>query len=228
MKREYFEAPARVAFNCLIAFGFIFSVQAQEAVPQQASAVAELVDLLDQTQTLSAEVDQLQLDQDGRELQETRALLLMQKPTSFHWAITQPYEELMVTDGQTIWRYEPDLEQVTIQPFDNDLERTPVMLLNGNAESITAAYDVSSTGLGEGLSRFILIPRNPDRLFERLSLTFDGPALQEMQFEDSLGQQTSLTFREVQRNVPLDPAQFSFRSPAGVDIFDNRAIDTQE
>lgn len=212
----------------LIAFGFTLSAQAQETVSQQTGAVTELVGLLDQTQTLSAEVDQLQLDQDGRELQETRALLLMQKPSNFHWAITQPYEELMVTDGQTIWRYEPDLEQVTIQPFDKDLDRTPVMLLNGDADSITEAYEVSSTSLGAELSRFILIPRNPDRLFERLSLTFNGPVLEEMQFEDSLGQQTSLTFREVQRNVPLDPGLFSFTSPAGVDIIDNRELDNRE
>ena len=32
----------------------------------------------------------------------------------------------------------------------------------------------------------------------------------------------------VASEMGLDPAQFSFRSPAGVDIIDNRAIDTQE
>ncbi len=222
MTRQYLERISRVAVSSLISLFLLLPASAQEAVSQEQGAIARLHGLLEQTRTLSAEVDQLLMDQDGRELQETRALLLMEKPAKFHWEITQPYEELMVTDGETIWRYEPDLDQVTIQPFDNDLDRTPVMLLNGDADSITEAYDVSSTNMGEELVRFILIPRNPDRLFERLSLTFKGPVLEEMQFEDSLGQQTSLTFREVNRNVPLDQGQFTFTPPAGVDVIDNR------
>jgi outer membrane lipoprotein carrier protein len=201
---------------------FCSSAEAQQAVSQESGAIRALEAILGQTNTLSADVEQLLIDQDGRELQETRALLLMEKPARFRWAVTQPYEELMVTDGETIWRYEPDLEQVTIQPFDDDVDRTPVMLLNGDAAMIAEAYDVSSTNMGGDLVRFILTPRNPDRLFESLSLTFNGPVLEEMQFEDSLGQQTSLSFHEVQRNVPLDASQFSFSPPAGIDVIDNR------
>jgi outer membrane lipoprotein carrier protein len=197
-------------------------VSAQQAVSQQEGAVRALENILTQTRTLSAEVDQFFLDQDGRELQETRALLLMEKPAKFRWEVRQPYEELTITDGETLWLYQPDLEQLTIQPFDDDADRVPIMLLNGDAEAITAAYEVSSTDMGGELVRFILVPRNPDRLFERLSVTFKGLVLDEMQFEDSLGQQTSMTFREVNRNVPLDPGQFSFTPPPGIDVVDNR------
>jgi outer membrane lipoprotein carrier protein len=192
-------------------------------VSQETGAITALEALLGQTQTLSAEVDQLLIDQDGRELQETRALLLMEKPSHFRWAITEPYEELTVTDGQTLWHYEPDLDQVTIETFDdNEVDRVPAMLLNGDADSIRESYDVSSTNMGGELVRFVLIPLNPTRLFERLSLTFKGPVLEEMQFEDSLGQQTSLSFREVTRNMPLEPTQFGFTPPDGIDVIDNR------
>jgi outer membrane lipoprotein carrier protein len=201
---------------------FCLPASAQQAVSQETAAVTALEKILSETRTLSAEVEQLFMDQDGRELQETRALLLMEKPARFRWAVTEPYEQLEVTDGETYWRYEPDLEQVTIQTFDDDVDRTPVMLLNGDAATISAAYDVSSTDMGGDLVRFILIPHNPDRLFERLSVTFKGPVLEEMQFEDSLGQQTSMTFRAVQRNVPLDPDQFTFTPPADIDVIDSR------
>jgi len=196
---------------------------AQQAVSQETAAVTALEELLAQTRTFSAEVEQLLIDQDGRELQETRALLLMEKPARFRWAVRDPYEELTVSDGETLWHYEPDLGQVTIQPFeDEEADRRPIMLLNANAETIRDAYDVSSASMGDGLTRFILIPRNIDRLFERLSLTFNGAVLEEMQFEDSLGQQTSLSFHEVNRNVPLEAGNFSFSPPDGVDIIDNR------
>ncbi len=48
-------------------------------------AVQQLEAILQQTQSLSAAVVQLQVDQDGRELQESQAELVMQKPGNFYW-----------------------------------------------------------------------------------------------------------------------------------------------
>lgn len=195
------------------------SVFAQE-LPNGAEV---LEGLLNQTSSLKAEVEQLLIDQDGRDLQETQATLLMQKPANFSWRINSPYEELTVTDGTTIWRYEPDLEQVTVQDFDAELDRTPVMLLNGDADSIGEAYEVSATRIEGEILRFILTPRRPSSLFERMSLTFNGPVLSEMQFEDSLGQRTSLNFSGVERNLSLPADTFAFTPPDGVELIDNRS-----
>lgn len=182
---------------------------------------ARLAELMAQTQSLSAEVEQLVLDQDGREMQETRALLQMRKPASFRWEVSEPWEELTVTDGETVWRHEPDLEQVTIRRFNEALDRTPAMLLNADAATIAEAYEVTAVNMEEGdIARFILYPRQPDSLFERLSLSFDGAALLEMQWEDSLGQRTSLAFRNLQRNLVLPDSHFRFAIPPGVDVID--------
>ncbi|MDR2213727.1 MAG: outer membrane lipoprotein chaperone LolA [Pseudomonadales bacterium] len=186
------------------------------------NGAAALEDLLRQTSSLRAEVNQLLMDQDDREVQETSAILSMRKPANFAWRVIAPYEELTVTDGATIWRYEPDLDQVTVQDFDDQLDRTPVMLLNGDAASIGDAYAVSATQMGGELWRFILTPRRPSSLFERMSLSFDGPVLVEMQFEDSLGQRTSLAFSAVERNLSLPDDTFSFTPPAGAELIDNR------
>jgi outer membrane lipoprotein carrier protein len=184
---------------------------------------AVLEDLLSRTTSLRAEVNQLLMDQDGRSLQETTVTFAMRKPANFSWRITDPYEELTVTDGSTIWRYEPDLDQVTVQNFDAELDRTPVMLLNGDAASIGAAYAVSATRVEGDILRFILTPRRSSSLFERMSLTFQGPELREMQFEDSLGQQTSLGFSHIERNLTLPAATFTFTPPEGVELIDNRS-----
>jgi outer membrane lipoprotein carrier protein len=204
------------------------AARAQNDVTAPAIAAAEdyalqqLVSILRQSTTLSADVEQLLVDQDGRELQESRASLLMQKPASFRWEITEPYNELMVTNGELIWHYEPDLEQVTIQTFNDELDRTPVMLLNGTEESIGESYAVSASTMIDGEhTRFILLPKKPDSLFERMSLTFSGPDLEEMQFEDSRGQRTSLTFRQLRRNQTLDADQFRFTPPEGVEVIDS-------
>src|SRR5688500_5723832 len=93
---------------CALACAGAVSAQVFVAVNANDAAVKQLAAILDTTTTLTAEVEQLLMDQDGRELQENRAELMMQKPASFYWAIKEPYEELMVTDGKLIWRYEPD------------------------------------------------------------------------------------------------------------------------
>ena len=133
-----------------------------------------------------------------------------------------PYSELLLADGSRIWHWEPDLEQVTIEPFSDDVNRTPALLLNGDADEIAESYTVSSADMDFGsMVRFVLYPKAPDSLFERLSLTFAGNTLQEMQFEDSLGQKTSLTFSNLVTNAAIDPGVFVFTVPDGMDVIDN-------
>jgi outer membrane lipoprotein carrier protein len=217
-----------LARSALFGAGFSFfgmlpmaSAQTPAAEPVAPDAVIQLEAILQQTTSLKADVDQLLIDQDGRELQQTRARLVMHKPSSFYWEITEPYSEVMVTDGKLIWRYEPDLEQVTIQHFNEELDRTPVMLLNGDAQSIAETYEVTAVmGSDNAITRFVLAPRQPDSLFERLSIAFRGAELVEMQFEDSLGQKTSLSITVLERNQEIPAAQFTFTPPDGVEIID--------
>lgn len=196
-------------------------VQAQEPAPDMAAA-RQLSAILETTRTLAADVDVLTLDQDGREVQESTARLVMQKPDHFYWEILSPYSELMLTNGERIWRFEPDLEQVTVDYFSDDISRTPVLLLNGDASEIADNYSISATAMETGeLNRFILTPKAGDSLFTRLSLTFEGDTLIEMQFEDSLGQKTSLTFSGLQANAAIDPGTFVFHMPEGMEVIDN-------
>jgi len=206
------------SLKCIIALLFV-SLPAWAQAPDE-EAAAQLSAILEATRTLQADVEVLTLDQDGREIQESSARLVMQKPDHFYWEITSPYAELMLTNGQRIWRYEPDLEQVTVDYFDDDVSRTPVLLLNGNADDIASNYTISSSGMDDGTSRFLLFPKSTDSLFERLSLTFAGTALQEMQFEDSLGQKTSLTFIGLEANQDIDPETFVFDMDQAMNEFD--------
>jgi len=206
------------SLKCIIALLFV-SLPAWAQAPDE-EAAAQLSAILEATRTLQADVEVLTLDQDGREIQESSARLVMQKPDHFYWEITSPYAELMLTNGQRIWRYEPDLEQVTVDYFDDDVSRTPVLLLNGNADDIASNYTISSSGMNDSTSRFLLFPKSTDSLFERLSLTFAGTALQEMQFEDSLGQKTSLTFIGLEANQDIDPETFVFDMDQAMNEFD--------
>jgi outer membrane lipoprotein carrier protein len=210
-----------LALLVLLLFPFVGAAQEAPASGDMAAAT-QLAAILSDTRTLQADVSQLTLDQDGREIQEFEARIILSKPDHFSWEIISPYNELLLADGKRIWRYEPDLEQVTIEPFSDDLERTPALLLNGDAKAIAESYSISSADMDFGSKvRFILHPKSPDSLFERLSLTFSGHILEEMQFEDSLGQKTSLTFSNLVANEPIAPDVFIFHVPEGLEVLDN-------
>jgi outer membrane lipoprotein carrier protein len=185
-------------------------------------AAEKLAAILQQMVTLSSDVEQLTLDQDGRAIQEFQAKLILDKPDHFYWEILSPYSESMIADGSRIWRIEPDLEQVTVEEFQNDSGRNPLLLLNGDAELLAGAYTIAAADMEFGnLQRFILTPTAPDSQFERLSLTFAENVIQEMQFESSLGQKTSLSFSNPEINAGIDPGIFEFHNPEGLEIIDN-------
>jgi outer membrane lipoprotein carrier protein len=185
-------------------------------------AAEQLAAILQQMNTLSADVEQLTLDQDGREIQEFQAKLILVKPDHFYWEILSPYSESMIADGTRIWRIEPDLDQVTVEDFQNDSGRNPLLLLNGDAEMLAGSYTIAAAKMEQGnLQRFILIPIAPDSQIERLSLTFAENLIQEMQFESSLGQKTSLTFNTPQINIDIDPVVFEFHLAEGMELIDN-------
>jgi len=146
----------------------------------------------------------------------------MQKPDHFSWETLSPYPELLVTNGSHIWRFEYDLEQVTIESFSDDINRTPVLLLNGNADDIAETYYVSQAAMElDGRQRFILSPRVSDSLYTRMSLTFNNDRIEEMQFESSLGQKTSLTFTNLEINAAIDPLLFMIELPEDMEVIDN-------
>ena len=162
------------------------------------------------------------LSQDGREIQELQAELVMQKPDRLYWHVTEPYEELMLGDGITLWYYEPDLEQVSIREFPDDIENNPILLLNDDLQAIADAYEVSMGYVDDEVRQYVLLPLTPSSSYERFSMTFAGNDLLQMQFESSVGQLTSFSFSNIVNNQAVDAGLFQFDIPAGIEIIDSR------
>ena len=196
------------------------------AVAQQ-SPLQELVSTLSQSTTMQAEVEQLILSQDGREIQALQGEIAMQKPDRLFWHVSEPYEELMISDGISLWYYEPDLEQVSIQDFPNDIENNPILLLNDDLQALADVYEVSMGYVDDEIKQYVLLPLLASSAYERFSLTFSGADLVQMQFESSVGQLTSFSFTNIINNQTLDAALFHFEIPADIEIIDSRQAVTR-
>ncbi|MHA6493058.1 outer membrane lipoprotein chaperone LolA [Pseudomonas borbori] len=195
----------------------VLSLSSICAMADDEVAVQKLTQLLNQAQTITARFSQLTLDGSGTQLQETAGQLALKRPGLFRWHTDAPMEQLLVSNGEKVWLYDPDLEQVTIQTLDQRLTHTPALLLSGDVSKIRENFDITFKEGGNVID-FILKPKSKDTLFDSLRLSFRGGVLNDMQLIDSIGQRTNILFLNVKMNEALDDGQFTFEIPEGADV----------
>ncbi|MGH1438665.1 MAG: outer membrane lipoprotein chaperone LolA [Cellvibrionaceae bacterium] len=183
------------------------------------TATEELAQILKTYETVQGNFEQTLVDNKGELLQESSGIFTVKSPGYFHWETKQPFPQLLVADLETIWLYDPDLEQVTINAYSSSVDQSPALLLSGNVEQITANYTVKKSELVA--DAFVLTPKSSSSNFTELQLFFDDAILASMQLKDSLEQTTTFNFTELNINQSVDDELFKFEPPQGVDILKN-------
>ena len=172
---------------------------------------------LERLTSLEAYFEQELLDARGQRLQRSQGELRLLKPGRFYWATQHPFPEILISNGETLWLYDPELAQVTVQSLDQRMAHTPALILSGEQVDLSEDFSIDyRRGVNE--DRFILKPLAQDSLFERLELTFRHEQIHSLVLEDGLGQRTQVSLTVTSVNQPLDPEDFEFVIPAGVDI----------
>jgi len=145
--------------------------------------------------------------------------LWISRPGKFRWDYTKPFIQEIVSDGNKIWIYDADLEQVTVRTVNSALGNTPAVLLSDD-KPLSDTFTVQSLGETAGFSWVELLPKDSDAGFTSIKLAFKGKDLSEMLLLDNLGQITQLRFSSIKRNPSVDASRFQFKAPTGADIFD--------
>lgn len=186
-----------------------------------AEALTDFLARIDRLQNLQAHFVQTTRDTRGVSLQELQGTLTVAKPGKMHWQTQPPYEQLVVSDGDNIWVYDKDLEQVTIRKMEQRIVETPALLLSGNSQEIRKNFHVEMKSQA-GKVRFILTPNDKSQLFERIELQYLDTQLQSMRIIDAAGQTTDILFDGVKSNQKIAANLFTFVTPEGVDVIDGR------
>lgn len=169
------------------------------------------------TQSANADFEQRVEDRNGKLVQESKGSFSFQRPGRFRWAFAKPYAQLIVGDGEKIWVYDVDLNQVTVRKLATALGATPAALIAGNAD-VEQAFVFTDAGLRDGLEWLDAKPRERDAGFERIRMGFGLTGIAAMELVDQFGQTTLLRFSNFQRNPKLDPGTFRFVPPKGADL----------
>lgn len=194
--------------------GLSFALAAQAAGP-----IEKLQAFVAATQSARANFSQKVLDNKGKTVQASNGKLVFSRPGKFRWEYQKPYEQLIVGDGQKLWIYDQDLNQVTAKKLDGALESSPAALLAGSNE-IETYYNLAASGTKNGVDWLDAFPKNKDSMFEKVRMGFRGTNLDTMELYDHLGQVTQIRFSGIQRNPKLAPDTFSFTPPQGADVLD--------
>jgi outer membrane lipoprotein carrier protein len=186
----------------------------------QAMAVEDanrLTRFLDGLNTLKAGFEQTVVVAGEQDSLASAGIFYLNRPGKFRWSYTEPPGQEVVADGDRVWLYDADLEQVSHQAQKKALRGTPALLLSDTGP-IEKHFDVLERGDRMGLFWLELIPKNPESEITKVSIGFEGERLDQLEMIDNFGQVTRFFFHDIERNPPLPAHLFRFDPPPGVDI----------
>jgi outer membrane lipoprotein carrier protein len=142
------------------------------------------------------------------------------RPNRFRFEYTRPFEQTIVADGQTLWLYDADLNQVTARRQQEVLGSTPAALIAAGTDmkALSEVFELKAAPAQGGMEWAEARPRARDGQLLSVRVGFKAGQLAVLEIADSLSQRSVLSFSQWQGNAPLRPEQFRFKPPAGADV----------
>ncbi|WP_133129620.1 outer membrane lipoprotein chaperone LolA [Legionella yabuuchiae] len=186
----------------------------QNAYCEEASAI--LQKKLNAIQTMSASFKQV-VQAKQRELSSSSGTMALSRPGRFRWDTKEPMAQLVVADGNKLWIYDKELEQVTVKKQQKGIGGTAGLFLSGYDNTVARDFEVTEKTKGNQ-SQFDLKAKSNKENFQRVKLTFSGEQLKTMEMFDQLGQHTIVRLSNIKINPGLKTSLFKFKVPKGVDV----------
>ena len=182
-----------------------------------AASLDRLREFVRETQTARASFIQTVTDRNGRMVQRATGELVIARPGHFRWTLEKPYQQILVGDGERVWVFDPDLNQVVVRRNDRALGSTPAALLAGK-EDVERAFDWKDLPAANGLDWLGAKPKDKESSFTEIRLGFNAGGLAALEVTDNFGQHTLVSLFNLERNPKLSPDLFKFTPPKGADV----------
>ena len=171
---------------------------------------------LNAMRTMSASFKQV-IRSKHREISHASGTMALARPGKFLWHTVSPMEQVVIADGQHLWIYDVDLEQVTVKKQDKSLGGTAALFLSGYDETLAQDFNITRNQAGN-TTTFDLTATSHKANFQRVKLVFIAEKLQGIELFDQLGQRTEVTLMNIKNNPDLKASLFQFKPPKGVDV----------
>lgn len=189
-----------------------------------AAATDDLQHFLENTSSATGRFTQSVVGKDGATVPNgaSEGEFTFLRPGKFRWHYLTPYEELMMTNGKTLWLYDTELAQVTVKTLTSALPATPASLLFGGTD-FSKDFNVKDVASKDGLAWLVATPKDSASSFSEVRIGFKKQLPAAMILKDNFGQETHLLFSDVKRNVKLQGSSFEFKVPKGVEVLEDKS-----
>jgi outer membrane lipoprotein carrier protein len=153
----------------------------------------------------------------GKALPSSTGTFVFARPGKFIWTYQKPYEQVLQADGDMLYIYDKDLNQVTTRKLGNALGSSPAAILFGSND-LEKNFALAEAGTRDGLEWLTATPKAKDTTFEQIGIGLKDGVPQAMELKDAFGQTSVLKFTSFQRNPSLGAQQFKFEVPKGAEV----------
>lgn len=173
---------------------------------------------LNAIKTMKANFSQV-VTAEQREISRSAGSMALMRPGKFRWQTRTPMAQIVVADGQKLWVYDVELEQVTVKKQEKGLGDTAALFLSGYNDRVARDFSVKHR-VKAGRDYFDLNPKNKQGNFSSVILVFAAAELQGITFFDQLGQKTEVKLSQIKNNAAVSSDLFKFSPPRGVDVLE--------
>ena len=174
-----------------------------------------LFNFINKHQYFSAQFEQTTLQEKKKRLIEGE--IKAHRSGIFKISYFEPLNEVMFSDGKDFYRFDPELEQLNIQPLEELLEETPVGLFTLNLEEIKELFIFSECRKNLNQFSCLLTSKKEESFIKWIDIGVKNNVFDSFKYLDTFGQTISLKFKNVSlKKIPNK--EFKLNIPEGTDI----------
>ena len=180
---------------------------------------SDLSILLNKNESFQGSFNQIVFDNQGQIIEEANGKVIFKKPHFFKWIYKKPHQNQIISDGEIIYIYDPDLSQVIMSQFSQSNSNNPSLIFF--QKNIENFFKVTTKSInGELWYRCQSLSDDAD--YETLELKFDSQGkVLAMNIIDRLKNKILVNFEDIQTNIKINEATFLFNVPENVEIIKN-------
>ena len=146
--------------------------------------------------------------------------LLFQRPNLFRMEISPPVSQLITSDGESLWTYDKDLEQVVVKDLMNSLAEMPFMRLLSEPRDFLEGKEIFSRLEDE--KRFKITMKENESPIKFVELDFTSGLISRILVASRVGAPLEVFFKQMLLLDKLPNEEFIFVIPKNIDLIDNR------
>lgn len=148
---------------------------------------------------------------------DQKGVFIFDRPGRFKWQVTQPYEQLILTDGRELYQYDPDLAQATVRAVGQSLGDSPAAVLFGGSQ-LEDTFNLTTLPDQDGLAWLRAVPKQADSGLRQIDIGMRDGLPATLRLKDGFGQTTVVDIFDLKPLTSVPADTFVFKVPPKTDL----------